>query len=367
MRSSRARAGRTERLPAASGAGRSHLIVATVVASIVGLIGAACSSTPDGGAVQVAVDAVGSSTTSTSTTASPASAETDDSSTPSDDAEVALPESSDGDGATADDGADTNSNGSDSNTSDSGPTTTAPPAPSPDASPAPDWLGQRVLPTDDAGVVTPQTTPAEFLDRRLITVDILPRPADDAFVWEVSPLDGDPLTRSTWNESCPVTVDDLRYVRTSFWGFDGLHHQGELILHHEVVDDIRTVFAALHEVRFPIEEMRITEPWELDAPPTGDGNNTGAFVCRKVVGGSNTFSQHAYGLAVDINPFHNPYRKGDVVLPELATDYMDRSNVRPGMFFEGGPVVNAFDAIGWGWGGRWQSLDDYHHFSRNNR
>ncbi len=230
----------------------------------------------------------------------------------------------------------------------------------------PDWLGTRVLPTMPDGVVPPQTTPPELVDRRFATIDILPPPPDGAFASTVEPLTDEIVERSTWNEDCPVTVDELRYVTVSFWGFDDLPHTGELILHETVVDDIVSVFTSLYEARFPIEEMRITTAAELDAPPTGDGNNTAAFVCRAVVGGTR-FSEHAFGLAVDINPFHNPYRRGDVVLPELAGVYLDRDDVRPGMIVEGDVVVAAFDRIGWGWGGRWQSLDDYHHFSLHNR
>jgi hypothetical protein len=37
------------------------------------------------------------------------------------------------------------------------------------------------------------------------------------------------------------------------------------------------------------------------------------------------------------------------------------------MHEEGGPAVAAFDEIGWGWGGRWQTLKDYQHFSLNSR
>nr|WP_235738874.1 M15 family metallopeptidase [Nocardioides alcanivorans] len=31
------------------------------------------------------------------------------------------------------------------------------------------------------------------------------------------------------------------------------------------------------------------------------------------------------------------------------------------------PVVQAFARIGWGWGGSWNSLKDYQHFSASNR
>ena len=53
------------------------------------------------------------------------------------------------------------------------------------------------------------------------------------------------------------------------------------------------------------------------------------------------------------------------MLPELATSYLDRNWVRPGMITPDGPVVRAFTAIGWTWGGTWHSLQDLQHFSRN--
>jgi hypothetical protein len=159
---------------------------------------------------------------------------------------------------------------------------------------------------------------------------------------------------------------DLRYVTVSFWGFDGHPHTGELLVHATVAEDIVTVFARLHEARFPLEEMRITRADELDAPPTGDGNNTGSFVCRPTRG-SSSWSEHARGLAVDVNPFHNPLVREGVVLPELATAYADRDLHRPGMIQPGDAVTEAFAAIGWQWGGTWRSMSDWMHFSHNGR
>jgi hypothetical protein len=108
--------------------------------------------------------------------------------------------------------------------------------------------------------------------------------------------------------------------------------------------------------------MRVITAEEIDAHPTGDGNDTTSFACRPAVG-SASWSQHAFGLAIDINPFHNPYLKGDLVLPELASAYVDRENTRPGMITEGDVVTEAFADIGWGWGGNWSSLKDWMHFS----
>jgi hypothetical protein len=64
-----------------------------------------------------------------------------------------------------------------------------------------------------------------------------------------------------------------------------------------------------------------------------------------------------------VNPFCNPYTKGDLVLPELASSYVDRKNARPGMVFARDPTVRAFAAIGWSWGGDWTSPRDLQHFT----
>lgn len=233
-----------------------------------------------------------------------------------------------------------------------------------EASPRPAWLGTRMLPLGTDGYGQIQPTPAELVDRRLISPDDLAPPAGDDFGATVTPPPPDVVRRSTWDPACPVGLEDLRYLTLSFWGFDGRPHTGELLVHTDVADDVVAVFGRLHEARFPIEEMRVTRTDELDAHPTGDGNNTGAFVCRPSRG-TTSWSEHAYGRAVDINPFHNPYVKGEVVLPELASAYQDREALRPGMIVAGDAATSAFQAIGWGWGGHWRSSRDFMHFSAN--
>jgi hypothetical protein len=240
-------------------------------------------------------------------------------------------------------------------------TTTTVPSP---ARPRPEWLGTRVLEAGPNGYAAAQPTPPELVDRRLETPDHLPRPASDEFAADVAPVPDEVLARSTWSPECPVARDDLRWVRLTFWGFDERTHTGELLVHADAVDAVVAGFAHLHARRFPIEEMRIVVPAELDAPPTGDGNNTTAFVCRPARG-TTSWSEHALGRAVDINPFHNPYVKGDVVLPELATAYVDRSQHRPGMLTA--DDVAGFTAAGWGWGGTWSSLQDHMHLSATGR
>jgi hypothetical protein len=249
------------------------------------------------------------------------------------------------------------------------PATTRPAAERPAASstsrPAEAWrVGARPLPLrpDGFGKVLP--TPPELRRRRLATVDRLPPPRGGRFRSTVGPVGQAIRGRmgETWKPGCPVGLADLRYVTVSFRGFDGRSHTGELVVHERVADPIVSVFARLFRARFPIEEMRLVTGADLRARPTGDGNNTASFVCR-TARKQTRWSAHAYGLAVDVNPFQNPYRRRDLVLPELAGAYLDRGDLRPGMIRDGDVVTGAFAKIGWTWGGTWRSPRDLMHFS----
>jgi hypothetical protein len=234
------------------------------------------------------------------------------------------------------------------------------------ATPAPAWLGTRVLPIGPDGNGVVRATPPQLRNRRIITTDVLPPPGDGRFHSRIVAVPVDVLDRSTWSSQCPVSRDQLRYVTVGFRGFDGRAHTGELLVNRRVAQGVVSVFGTLFAAGWPIEEMRITSQVDLDAPPTGDGNDTSAFACRPVTGAT-SWSQHAYGLAIDLNPFQNPYLSGRTVLPELASAYKDRALRRPGMNTPTSVPVRAFASIGWGWGGNYRSLKDYMHFSSTGR
>jgi len=231
----------------------------------------------------------------------------------------------------------------------------------------PPWLFQRLLPETAAGFGEVRPTPP-VLRRRAFTLpdQVLALPGRGYASRIESPAPADVIARSTWAAGCPVGRFQLAWLRVTFWGFDARRHTGELLVNAAVADDLDLVFRRLWDARFPLEQVIVVRSIDEEAPPTGDGNGTGSFVCRAVTGGSG-FSQHAYGLAIDVNTFQNPYQSGDVVLPELASSYLRRDQVRPGMITADGPVVAAFREIGWSWGGDWNSLKDYQHFSLTGR
>ena len=229
-------------------------------------------------------------------------------------------------------------------------------------------VGARPLPLRPDGFGEVRPTPPQLRVRRMPTPDLLPPPRDDRFHGTVGPVT--PRIRArmgeTWSPGCPVPLAGLRYLTLTFRGFDGRAHTGELVVNASVARDVVGVFHRLYDASFPIEEMRLPTTADLEAPPTGDGNNTASYVCR-YTRGTTTFSAHASGLAIDVNPFLNPYRRGDLVLPELASAYLDRDWRRPGMVFPGGVVTRAFADVGWAWGGDFRSVSDLMHFSANGR
>ncbi len=225
-------------------------------------------------------------------------------------------------------------------------------------------IGASPLPLRPDGFGQVLATPTVLRNRRLPTVDVLPPPSDGRFAATTGPVTVAIRTRmgETWSPACPVPLVALRYLTVVFRGFDGRAHRGELVVAARVAPQLVGVFRRLYAVGFPIEEMRLPTTADVRAKPTGDGNNTAAYVCR-TARGQTRFSQHAYGLAVDINPFQNPEVKRDLVLPELASAYTDRRWQRPGMFLADDRGVRAFASIGWKWGGYWRSLKDPMHFS----
>ena len=172
---------------------------------------------------------------------------------------------------------------------------------------------------------------------------------------------------SSWRAGCPVELRDLRLLTVVHIGFDGQARTGELVVHATVADDIVRVFRMIFEARFPIEQMRLVDDFGADDDRSMAANNTSAFNCRRATG-SSRWSEHAFGKAIDINPVQNPYvTRSGAVLPPAGTPFVDRDPAAPGLIAAAGPVVRAFDDIGWGWGGRWSSGKDYQHFSASGR
>ena len=175
------------------------------------------------------------------------------------------------------------------------------------------------------------------------------------------------MTGVSWRKGCPVALRDLRLLRLSHWGFDGRERTGRLVVHRDVARKLVQVFRDLYAARFPIRRMVPVDAYGGSDFRSIEADNTSAFNCR-FVDGTTRWSNHAYGRAIDVNPIENPYVSGGSTLHSASRPYVRRHPRRPGMAYEGGALVRAFDRIGWGWGGRWtSSVKDYQHFSETGR
>jgi D-alanyl-D-alanine carboxypeptidase len=191
----------------------------------------------------------------------------------------------------------------------------------------------------------------------------VPRPPFVAHVSRVTAHD----LRWSWRPGCPVPPSQLRAIRLAYWDFDGTRRLGTLVVNESAVRAAETVFRRLYRARFPIRSIRPVDAFHGSDDRSMAADNTSGFNCRKAVAtGPASWSEHAYGLAIDVNTVENPYHEAGRWLPAAGARYADRTDVRPGMAVAGGVLVEAFASVGWGWGGRW-SDPDYQHFSANGR
>ncbi len=166
---------------------------------------------------------------------------------------------------------------------------------------------------------------------------------------------------SSWRAGCPVGPEQLRRVEVSIVNFDGVADVGSVIVHEDVAEQIVWVFEHLYAARYPVERMVPVDQYASDDLLSMEANNTSAFNCRAVTGGSG-WSNHAFGKALDINPVQNPYVTSSQLLPPQGADFVDRSAYHPAMIYRGDVVETAFATIGWRWGGDFNSIKDWHHF-----
>jgi hypothetical protein len=183
----------------------------------------------------------------------------------------------------------------------------------------------------------------------------------------ITPALGARMTGISWHRGCPVPLRDLRLLTLSYHGFDGRSHTGRMVVNRSAAAPAVAVFRRLYRAGFPIRRMQLVDAYGGGDFRSIEADNTSAFNCRRATG-SSSWSNHAYGLAIDVNPIENPYvTASGSVAHRASRPYLKRSRIRPGMAYPGGVLVSAFHAAGWGWGGWWSGDRDYQHFSSNGR
>jgi hypothetical protein len=177
------------------------------------------------------------------------------------------------------------------------------------------------------------------------------------------------LKREAWHRGCPVPLSGLRLLTVSYHGVDRGTHTGRLVVNRSAAAPLARVFQRLYRLHFPIRHLSIADTYGPARSRPADGDISGSFECRQAVPspcvggrGTGTWSEHAYGRAVDLNPVENPYVGCGQSRDPASRPYFNRSRHRRGMVTAA--VVRAFRSVGWGWGGSWAgATKDYMHFS----
>jgi hypothetical protein len=176
-------------------------------------------------------------------------------------------------------------------------------------------------------------------------------------------------TAGVWHRGCPVAMSDLRLLTVSHRDFRGRTQTGQLVVNRAAAAPLQRVFRQLYRLRFPIRHLQLDDAYGPRRDRPRDGDVSGSFECREAVPspctggrGTGSWSMHAFGLAVDINPGENLYVGCGQSRDRAGRRFRDRSIHRRGMVTR--RVIAAFGSIGWGWGGAWAgNTKDYMHFS----
>ena len=167
----------------------------------------------------------------------------------------------------------------------------------------------------------------------------------------------------SYPEGAEIKLDDLRYLKLSYIDFDGSPQVGEMVCNKAIASDLVDIFRALYEAQYPIRSIRLIDDFDGDDDASMRADNTSCFNYRKKVG-VRELSKHALGLAVDVNPFENPYVRPARIRPAEARAFADRTKDFPHKIDKNDLCYKLFRSHGFSWGGTWRSVQDYQHFEK---
>ncbi len=175
---------------------------------------------------------------------------------------------------------------------------------------------------------------------------------------------------NTYKEDCIVPREDLRYLLVLHKDLDGNIHQGEMVVHKLIAEDVLEIFEELYDAGYPIERMVLPDNYMADDEIMMRDNNSSSFNFR-FISHTNKISKHGLGMAVDINTLYNPYHKivknadgstEEVIEPSTGAAYLDRTQDFDYKIEKGDLCYKLFIEKGFEWGGEWTDRKDYQHF-----
>ncbi len=247
------------------------------------------------------------------------------------------------------------------------PSPTQTPAPTPTDTPTPT---PEILYLTDLSDVNP----GEIIDDALIDPYDIGKYFTSSMIVEGDEIFNRIIDRSfRYNDN--IALSDLRYIKLIHRNYEGQTQVGELIVNAAIEADVMDIFMQFYLNGYQIYSMYLIDNfWAGDGDSSDyasiDVNNTSAF-CYRTVTGSSNLSNHAYGLAIDLNPLENPYvRIGDdgygTSAHANAQAYNNNrsSATMPHVIDHEDLAYVLFTEHGFTWGGDWSNPKDYQHFQK---
>ena len=220
--------------------------------------------------------------------------------------------------------------------------------------------GESTAEESAAGESTVEESAAVSPDRIIYKEGFYCEPISDEIFHRISGI--------SYPAGCSVSLDELRYLGVLYVDFEGQTREGELICNEKIAQDLLEIFYGLYSNDYQIESIKLVDEFGGDDTASMLANNTSCFNYR-VVEGTTRLSNHAYGLAIDLNPFYNPYitYNKDMTInvsPKGSEAYADREADFPYKIDENDLAYRLFSEHGFKWGGNWNNSKDYQHFEK---
>lgn len=221
-------------------------------------------------------------------------------------------------------------------------------------------------PAPTPAVVVEPLVPEEAETEQEISEEVTePDPERSFYIEEISDEVFSRMEGKSFPEECTTPREDLRYLHLMYVDIDGNSHEGEMVCNKVIAEKLVDIFKKLYEAGYPIERMTLIDDYDADDNASMSDNNTSCFNFR-FVAGTTRLSNHASGLAVDLNPLYNPYiREKDgktLIDPPEGEKYADRSKDFDYKIDEDDLAYKLFTEAGFEWGGAWTTKKDYQHF-----
>lgn len=187
------------------------------------------------------------------------------------------------------------------------------------------------------------------------------------------------IYNKSYKDNSNIKIDDLRLINILYYDFNNNIKKGKLIVNKLIEEDVLYIFKKLYENKYQLNSVCLIDEFYTGDNLETDGvsiknNNTSCFNYR-IIEDKDYLSYHALGLAIDINPYNNPYiiNRGGILdyssLDEKEMYYaLHRDNSIPHVITHDDLAYKLFTERGFVWGGDWNpkyESVDYQHFEKH--